>query len=85
MIKKLSKGYLQRVGMADARLGNNEIIILDEPTIGLDPYQIIGVRKIIDTSKSTRTLLPQPPWMNFRTTSKSKICSVPRYVETNRL
>ncbi|MDR1232805.1 MAG: ABC transporter ATP-binding protein [Puniceicoccales bacterium] len=57
MIKTLSKGYRQRVGIADAMLGNSEIVILDEPTIGLDPHQIIGVRKIIDASKGTRTIL----------------------------
>ncbi|MDR2776582.1 MAG: ABC transporter ATP-binding protein [Puniceicoccales bacterium] len=57
MIKTLSKGYRQRVGIADAMLGNSEIVILDEPTIGLDPYQIIGVRKIIDANKGTRTIL----------------------------
>jgi ABC-2 type transport system ATP-binding protein len=57
MIKTLSKGYRQRVGIADAMLGNNEIVILDEPTIGLDPHQIIGVRKIIDANKGTRTIL----------------------------
>ncbi|MDR2603333.1 MAG: ABC transporter ATP-binding protein [Puniceicoccales bacterium] len=57
MIKTLSKGYRQRVGIADAMLGNNEIVILDEPTIGLDPHQIIGVRKIIDANKGSRTIL----------------------------
>ncbi|MDR2779123.1 MAG: ABC transporter ATP-binding protein [Puniceicoccales bacterium] len=57
MIKTLSKGYRQRVGIADAMLGNSEIVILDEPTIGLDPHQIIGVRKIIDMNKGTRTIL----------------------------
>lgn len=57
MIKTLSKGYRQRVGIADAMLGNSEIVILDEPTIGLDPHQIIGVRKIIDANKGTRTIL----------------------------
>ncbi|MDR1528171.1 MAG: ABC transporter ATP-binding protein [Puniceicoccales bacterium] len=57
MIKTLSKGYRQRVGIADAMLGNSEIVILDEPTIGLDPHQIIGVRKIIDANRGSRTIL----------------------------
>ena len=57
MIKALSKGYRQRVGIADAMLGDSEIVILDEPTIGLDPHQIIGVRKIIAANRGTRTIL----------------------------
>jgi ABC-2 type transport system ATP-binding protein len=57
MIGTLSKGYRQRVGIADALLGDIGIVILDEPTIGLDPHQIIGVRKIIDFHRGTRTIL----------------------------
>lgn len=47
LIKNLSKGYKQRVGIAQALLANPEIIILDEPTVGLDPKQIIEVRDLI--------------------------------------
>ena len=47
MIKNLSKGYKQRVGLAQAVLGFPEIIILDEPTVGLDPVQIIEIRELI--------------------------------------
>jgi ABC-2 type transport system ATP-binding protein len=47
LIKNLSKGYKQRVGIAQAILGNPEVIILDEPTIGLDPIQIIEIRELI--------------------------------------
>ena len=47
LIRNLSKGYKQRVGIAQAILGNPEIIILDEPTVGLDPAQIIEIRDLI--------------------------------------
>ena len=56
-IGKLSKGYRQRVGMAQALLHDPEVLILDEPTAGLDPNQIREVRKMIRTLGESKTIL----------------------------
>lgn len=57
MIKNLSKGYKQRVGLAQAILGFPEIIILDEPTVGLDPVQIIEIRDLIKELGKKHTVI----------------------------
>ena len=57
LIKNLSKGYKQRVGIAQAIIGNPEIIILDEPTVGLDPKQIIEIRELIRSFKKDHTVI----------------------------
>lgn len=56
-ISALSKGYKQRVGIAQALLGNPKIIILDEPTVGLDPIQIIEIRDLITELGKTHTVI----------------------------
>lgn len=56
-ISALSKGYKQRVGIAQALLGNPKIIILDEPTVGLDPIQIIEIRDLIKELGQTHTVI----------------------------
>lgn len=57
LIKYLSKGYKQRVGLAGAMIGDPEILILDEPTVGLDPKQIIEIRNLIKELSKNHTIL----------------------------
>lgn len=57
IIGTLSKGFRQRVGIADAILGSPAITILDEPTIGLDPHQVIAIRRLLDTLRGQTTVI----------------------------
>lgn len=57
MIRNLSKGYKQRVGLAQALIGNPDVLILDEPTVGLDPKQIIEIRNVIRELGRSRTVI----------------------------
>ncbi|HOQ06507.1 MAG TPA: ABC transporter ATP-binding protein [Clostridiales bacterium] len=57
LIKNLSKGYKQRVGLAQALVGSPEVLILDEPTVGLDPKQIIEIRKLIKALGREHTII----------------------------
>ncbi len=57
LIKNLSKGYRQRVGIAQAIVNNPDILILDEPTIGLDPAQIIEIRELIKSLRGEHTVI----------------------------
>lgn len=57
VIGALSKGFRQRIGIADAILGNPEVIIMDEPTIGLDPHQILGIRRLINNLRGKMSVV----------------------------
>jgi ABC-2 type transport system ATP-binding protein len=57
LIKNLSKGYKQRVGIAQALVGNPDVLILDEPTVGLDPTQIIEIRRLIKALGKEHTVI----------------------------
>lgn len=57
LIKNLSKGYRQRVGLAQAMVGYPDVLILDEPTVGLDPKQIIEIRDVIHELGKTHTII----------------------------
>lgn len=56
-IKNLSKGYKQRVGFAQAIIGKPEVLILDEPTVGLDPNQIVEIRDVIKSLRKDHTII----------------------------
>jgi len=57
LVGHLSKGYRQRVGMAQALIGDPEVLILDEPSAGLDPHQIVEIRELIRSYRGRRTVL----------------------------
>ncbi len=57
LIKNLSKGYKQRVGLAQALIGDPDVLILDEPTVGLDPRQIVEIRNVIKDLGKSRTVI----------------------------
>lgn len=57
IVGNLSRGYQQRVGLAQAVLGEPEVLILDEPTLGLDPKQIVEIRGLIKSLAGTRTII----------------------------
>lgn len=74
-IRELSKGYRQRIGLAQALLGNPELLILDEPTTGLDPNQLIEIRSLIKSLSSKAGLPTFGYEHNEQATQRSVILS----------
>lgn len=93
VIRHLSKGYCQRVGIAQALVGNPKIIILDEPTVGLDPKQIIEIRSLIRALGKNHTVIlsnhilseVQAACDRIMIMSKGRIVADERTEELNRL
>jgi len=81
LIKHLSKGYKQRVGLAQAILGYPELIILDEPTVGLDPKQIIEIRELIKELSKNHTVILSSHIMQ----EVSAVCDLVMIIDKGRL
>ena len=81
LIKHLSKGYKQRVGLAQAILGYPELIILDEPTVGLDPKQIIEIRDLIKELSKNHTVILSSHIME----EVSAVCDMVMIIDKGRL
>ena len=81
LIRNLSKGYRQRVGFAQAIIGAPMLLVLDEPTVGLDPSQIIEVRQIISELSSTHTILLS----SHIVTDLEKICDYVVFLHKGRV
>ena len=81
MLRNLSKGYRQRVGFAQALIGDPKVLILDEPTSGLDPSQIIEMRKLIEQCGKESTVIVSSHIL----TEVSSICSRVIVIDKGRL